>query len=103
MRSYPQPEFSLAKRTMSASTSGAIGGRPGKARYLEPSKLRAMSRRYQARMVSGLAMLDTCWSALRPSRLPISERVDRHRRVHTGREARSQDAVFGGELFVLEQ
>ena len=53
MRSYPQPEFSLAKRTISASTSGAIAGRPDEARCLEPSNLRAMSRRYQARMVSG--------------------------------------------------
>src|SRR5436309_7075814 len=55
MRSYPQPEFSLAKRTMSASSSGAMRGRPGEVRNLEPSNLRAMSRRYQARMVAGLA------------------------------------------------
>ena len=55
MRSYPQPEFSLAKRTMSASSSGAMRGRPGEVSNLEPSNLRAMSRRYQARMVSDLA------------------------------------------------
>src|SRR5215471_17773227 len=54
MRSYPQPEFSLAKRTMSASSSGAMRGRPGEVRSLAPSNLRAMSRRYQARMVLGL-------------------------------------------------
>jgi hypothetical protein len=60
MRSYPQPEFSLAKRTMSASSSGAMRGRPGEVRNLEPSNLRAMSRRYQARMVSGLATQATC-------------------------------------------
>src|SRR5215469_6470147 len=52
IRSYPQPEFSLAKRTMSASRSDAMRGRPGEVRSLEPSNLRAMSRRYQARMVS---------------------------------------------------
>src|SRR5258705_4688304 len=77
MRSYPQPEFSLAKRTMSASTSGVMRGRPGEVRNLEPSNLRAMSRRYQARMVSGLATQATCWSAVRPSRLLISARADR--------------------------
>jgi hypothetical protein len=55
-----QPEFSLAKRTMSASSSGAMRGRPGEERNLEPSNLRAMSRRYQARMVSGLATQATC-------------------------------------------
>src|SRR5215471_2057027 len=37
MRSYPQPEFSLAKRTISASSSGAMRGRPGEVRDLEPS------------------------------------------------------------------
>ncbi len=55
-----QSEFSLAKRIMSASTSGAMRGRPGKVRNLEPSNLRAMSRPYQARMVSGLATQATC-------------------------------------------
>ena len=55
-----RPEFSLAKRTMSASSSGAMRGRPGEVRNLEPSNLRAMSRRYQARMVSGLATQATC-------------------------------------------
>ena len=34
MRSYPQPEFSLAKRTMSASSSDATRGRPGERREL---------------------------------------------------------------------
>ena len=37
MRSYLQPEFSLAKRTMSASSSGSIRGRPGEVRNLDPS------------------------------------------------------------------
>ena len=87
MRSYSEPEFSLAKRTMSVSTSGAMRGWPGdEARNLEPSNLRAMRRRYQARMVSGLATQATCWRVARPSRLPISARVerwgsDRRRRV----------------------
>jgi hypothetical protein len=39
---------------------GAMRGRPGEVRNLEPSNLRAMSRRYQARMVSGLATQATC-------------------------------------------
>ena len=39
-----QPEFYLAKRTMSASSSGAMRGRPGEVRNLEPSNFRAMSR-----------------------------------------------------------
>ncbi len=77
MRSYPQPEFSLAKRTISASSSGLIAGRPGEVRFLEPSNLRAIRRRYHARIVSGLAIQATRWSAVRPSRLPISARVDR--------------------------
>jgi len=54
------PEFSVAKRTMSASSSGAMRGRPGEVRNLEPSNLRAISRRYQAKMVSGLATQATC-------------------------------------------
>src|ERR1700688_810245 len=36
-----------------------------------------MSFRYQDRMVSGLATRATSWSALRPSRFPISARVAR--------------------------
>ena len=39
---------------------GRERGRPGEVRSAEPSKLRAMSRRYQARMVSGLATQPTC-------------------------------------------
>ena len=54
-RSDPQTDFSLAKRTMSASSSGAMRGRPGEVRNLELSNLLAISPRYRARMVSGLA------------------------------------------------
>ena len=39
---------------------GRDAGRPGEERNLELSNLRAMSRRYQARMVSGLATQATC-------------------------------------------
>ena len=39
---------------------GLMRGRPGEVRNVEPSNLRAMSRRYQARMVSGLATQATC-------------------------------------------
>ena len=42
------------------ATSVQDAGRPGEVRNLEPSNLRAMSRRYQARMVSGLATQATC-------------------------------------------
>ena len=59
MRSYPQPEFCLAKRTIERFHL-AIRGRPSAVRNLEPSNLRAMSRRYQARMVSDLATQATC-------------------------------------------
>ena len=39
---------------------GRNAGPSGEARSLEPSNLRAVSRRYQARMVSGLATQATC-------------------------------------------
>src|ERR1700682_4328602 len=101
MRSYPQPEFSLAKRTMSASTSGAIGGRPGEARCLEPSNLRAMRRRYQARIVS-----DFGYAAHRRERAAAEPPADLSEgrsfgigQAHTCGEARSQDAVFSNEVF----
>jgi len=42
----------------------------------DPSNLRAISRRYQVRMVSGLVIHATSARYLRPSRLPISARVD---------------------------
>src|SRR5215467_8728396 len=91
MRSYSQPEFSRAKRTTSSSTSAEIRGRPGYLRDCEPSNLRAISRRYQARMVSGLAAQATFSRVLRPSRLPISASVRRSgsdRRSLAGRWAR---------------
>src|SRR5215472_6081526 len=72
MRSYPQPEFSRAKRTTSSSTIAEIRGRPGYGRDREPSNLRAISRRYQARIVSGLATQATLSRAFRRSRFPIS-------------------------------
>src|SRR5579864_2248307 len=52
---YPQPEFSRPILTISASRSCPIRGRPGYLRCLEPSNLLAISLRYQARMVAGLA------------------------------------------------
>jgi hypothetical protein len=55
MRSYPQQEFSLAICTIKASSFGSIRGLPEYRRCLEPSNFWAMSFRYQARMVSGLA------------------------------------------------
>src|SRR5215469_4000959 len=51
-------------------------GRAGKRRYWEPSNLWAISLRYQARMVSGLAREATWARALHPSRFPISANVD---------------------------
>src|SRR5579864_7382682 len=76
IRSYPQPEFSRAILTISVSRSCPIRGRPGYWRCLEPSNLLAISLRYQARMVAGLATRATSAKALRPSRLPISASVD---------------------------
>ena len=77
IRSYPHALFSRAIRTMSASNSFEILGRPGYSRFLEPSNFWAINFRYQARIVSGLAMLAISLSALRPRRLPISARVAR--------------------------
>src|SRR5215472_19162299 len=68
-----------------------IRGRPGDVRNCEPSNLWAISRRYQARIVSGLATQATFPRALRPTRLPISARVRRSgsdRRSRAGRWAR---------------
>src|SRR6185295_1350896 len=64
IRSYPQPRFSRAIRTVRASNSLEILGLPGAARFWEPSNLFAINLRYQARMVSGLAMLAISLSAL---------------------------------------
>src|SRR5215471_15661042 len=69
-----QPEFSRAKRTTRSSISGLVRGRPGDRRFLQPSNFSATSRRYQARMVSGLASRATGCRPLRPKRLPISAR-----------------------------
>src|SRR5262252_3208660 len=91
MRSYPQPEFSRAKRTTSSSTVAEIRGRPGYLRDCEPSNLRAISRRYQARIVSGLATQATFSRALRPTRFPISASVRRSgsdRRICAGKWSR---------------
>jgi hypothetical protein len=55
-------------RTMSLSTSGSIGGRPG-LRFFEPSYLLATSRRYQAMIVSGVTIAAMSFSACIPMRL----------------------------------
>src|SRR6516162_6034431 len=68
-----------------------VRGRPGNGREREPSNLRAISRRYQVRIVSGLATQATFSRALRPTRLPISASVRRSgsdRRSRAGRWAR---------------
>src|SRR5262249_54420442 len=49
----------------------------GERRCLEPSNFSATSLRYQASMVSGLAMRATGCRPLRPNRLPISASVAR--------------------------
>ena len=79
IRSYPQPAFSLAIRRINASVSRSMRGRPGFRRCFEPSNLRATSRRYQARIVSGFATEATC------------------------RKTRSQDLVLSDEIFVLQK
>ena len=72
-----QPEFSRANLTTSASTSGEMRGRPGYERCFDRSNFAAINRRYQARIVSGLATQATCARALRPSLFPISASVSR--------------------------
>jgi hypothetical protein len=42
---------------------------------LDPSNFCAISRRYHPRIVSGFTTHATCFSALRPSRFPISASV----------------------------
>ena len=79
-------QFSFAICTIRSVTSRLIRGRPGKERNFEPSNFLAMSRRYQARIVSGFATQATSFSALRPSRLPISASVDR-----SGSDRRNRD------------
>src|SRR5262249_45571763 len=90
-REYRGGLHSRAKRTTSSSTVAEIRGRPGYVRDCEPSNLRAISRRYQARIVFGLATQATLSRALRPTRSPISARVRRSgtdRRNRAGRCAR---------------
>ena len=105
MRSYPQPELSLAKRTISASSWGAMRGRPGEVRNLEPSNLRAMSRRYQARMVSGLATQDDLLK--RSPAEPLADFSEGRslgiRKAHTGGKVGAEDAILSCEVFILEQ
>jgi hypothetical protein len=73
-------------------------------RYFEPSNFRAISFRYQAKMVSGLATQATYFSAVRPSRLPISASVDRSgsdSRSRAGRRARR--ICLRDQVLVLQQ
>jgi len=52
-------------------------GQPGERRRFEPSNFLASNLRYQARMVSGLAIQATCSKPLYPKRRPISASVPR--------------------------
>ena len=72
--------------TMSASVAGSTRGRPGYDRLFEPSNFAATSRRYQPRIVSGLAIQVTLARAFRPNLRPISASVAR-----SGSDKRSRD------------
>jgi hypothetical protein len=97
--------FSRANRTTRASTAGSTRGRPRYARYREPSNLRAMSRWYHPRMVSGFAGRATSFSAFRPSRFADLRQCGPLgiRQPQTSREVRPQNAVFRRQVFILEQ
>ena len=72
---------------------------------MDPSNLAATSRRYQPKMVSGLATQATWASALRHILLPISARVARsgfERRRRAGRCAR-KDSNLSSQVLVLKQ
>jgi hypothetical protein len=80
-------------------------GRPGERRCLEPSNFSATSLRYQARMVSGLAMRATGCSPLRPKRLPISASVARSplESLQLGGSPCLQNTVLGHQVLILQQ
>ena len=69
MRVYPHGGFSTAIRTTRSATSRGVIGRPRRRRAL-PSYFRAISLRYQRRIVSGVTMLATCARIRRPSVWP---------------------------------
>ena len=69
MRVYPHGGFSTAIRTTRSATSRGVIGRPRRRRAL-PSYFRAISLRYQRRIVSGVTMLATCARIRRPSFWP---------------------------------
>src|SRR5580704_13663460 len=105
IRSYPHPEFSRASRTTSSSISGLIRGRPTARRCFEPPNLCAMSRRYQARMVSGPATQATCCK-----RLPTESLTDLGQRgplsIVQSQDLftmRFQDPILRREVLVLQQ
>jgi hypothetical protein len=56
-------------------------------------------------MVSGLATQATCWSAVRPSRLPISSKGGALgiRKAYSGWKVRPEDAIFCDQILILEQ
>jgi hypothetical protein len=105
MRSYPQPEFSLAKRTMSASSSGAMRGRPGEERNLEPSNL--LGNEPPVPGEDGIGLGDT-GDLLKCS--PAEPFADFSkggslgiRKAYTGGKVGSEDAILSCEVFILEQ
>jgi hypothetical protein len=71
----PHPGFSFAIRTTNRSVSSSTLGRPRNLRNFDPSNLLAMSFRYQASSVSGLATAANSSKAFRPSRWAISANV----------------------------
>ncbi len=86
MRSYSQPEFSRARLTIRMASAGLIAGRPDTSA--------AWSRRtseqpvFGARTVSGRATEATFSRPFRPTRLPISPRLERSSLVSRSRFGR---------------
>mgnify|MGYP006945900231 CR=1 FL=1 len=62
---------SFAILTTSATTSRLLRDRPIRRRFLLPSYLRATSRRYHPKIVSGVAIFAKCLRSLRLSSLPF--------------------------------
>ena len=66
-----QVGLSIAIVNTSSATSTPVRGRPGP-RFFEPSYFRATSRRYHARMVSGVTIPATSLRTFRPKALPLT-------------------------------
>src|SRR2546425_11018593 len=104
-RSSPPERCSWAMRTINASSSWSIVGRPGDCRCWEPSNFWATRVRCQPRIVSGLTIWATPVRACLPSFWPITARALALAitQPEAAVELAAADTVVRHQLFVAQQ